>query len=347
MRTLRIGMLGFGHVGRRFAELLPGPYGRVLRAEGVRVSVTGIATARHGIAIDSRGLRLGRCLSLVRAGRSLEALSGDLPGASVADFIRRVPADVVIEISPLDPRRGEPATSHVRAALSRGLHVVSANKGPVAFALKRLVALARRRRRLFLHEGAVMDGAPVFNLAQRCLPGARVLGFRGVLNSTTTRILSAMEAGRTALEALREAQAAGVAEADPRMDIDGWDAAVKGCALANALMGASVRPGQVRRKGIAGIDKAQVQDAVRADRRIRLVVRARRQGRGVRVSVAPEAIPVGDLLVSPGCDGVVVLETDLMREIGVWEGAGGIDQTAYALLSDLVAIARWRPDSRG
>lgn len=346
MRTLRIGMVGFGHVGRRFAELLPGPYGRVLRAEGVRVSMTGIATARHGIAIDPRGLKLGRCLSLVRAGRSIDALDRDGSAASVADFVRRMPADVLIEISPLDPRRGEPATSHVKAALSRGLHVVTANKGPVAFAQKRLAALARRRRRLFLHEGAVMDGTPVFNLAQRCLPGARILGFRGVLNSTTTRILSAMEAGRTASEALREAQAAGVAEADPRMDLDGWDAAVKGCALANALMGASVRPVQVRRKGIAGIETAEVLEAVRGGRRIRLVVRARRRRNGVRVSVAPEAIPMGDLLVSPGCDGVVVLETDLMREIAVWEGAGGIDQTSYALLSDLVAIARWRPDSR-
>ena len=190
-----------------------------------------------------------------------------------------------------------------------------------------------------------MDGAPVFNLVERCLPGARILGFRGVLNSTTTRILSAMEEGRTALEALREAQAAGVAEADPRMDIDGWDAAVKGCALANALMGASVRPARVRRTGIAGIKTSQALRALRAGRRIRLVVRGRRRGKAVLVSVAPEAVPVGDVLVSPGCDGVVVLETDLMREIAVWEGAGGVDQTAYALLSDLVAIVRWRPDS--
>jgi homoserine dehydrogenase len=75
-------------------------------------------------------------------------------------------------------------------------------------------------------------------------------------------------------------------------------------------------------------------------------VRARRRGARVQVSVAPEAVPVGDLLVSPGCDGVLVLETDLMREVAVWEGSGGVDQTAYALLSDLVAIARWRPRSR-
>src|SRR6185503_4922932 len=108
--------------------------------------------------------------------------------------IRRVPAHVLVEITPLDARRGQPATSHVRQALGRGLHVVTANKGPVAFALRPLQALARRKRRL---------------------PGARILGFRGTLNSTTSHILGRMEEGRGAAEALREAQAAGIAEADP------------------------------------------------------------------------------------------------------------------------------------
>ena len=197
MPALRIALLGFGNVGRRFAALLGRDYGRVLRAAGVRPRITGIATARHGSAIRARGLDPARCLALVRAGRSLDALHQGPPIASAADFIRRVPADVLVELTPLDPRRGEPATSHVRLALGRGLHVVTANKGPVAFALRRLQALARRRRRLFLHEGVVMDGMPVFNLARRCLPGARVLGFRGTLNSTTSHILGRMEEGRT------------------------------------------------------------------------------------------------------------------------------------------------------
>jgi homoserine dehydrogenase len=338
-RPLRIALVGFGNVGRRFAELLPSSYGRALRAAGVRPVVTGIATRRHGLAVDPGGLSLARALRLVRAGRSLQPLHRAAPIASASDFVRRVPADVLIEISPLDPRRGEPATTHVRLALSRGLHVVTANKGPVAFAARRLRALAGRKRRLFLHEGAVMDGTPIFNLAQRCLPGARVHGFRGVLNSTTTRILSKMEVGVSAEEALREAQAAGVAEADPRNDLEGWDAAVKGCALANALMGADVRPDQVERQGVDRVGPAEVSAALEAGKRLRLVVRGRRAGRSVRVTVSPEGIPIGDLLVSPGADGVLVLETDLMGEIGIWEGAGGIDQTAYALLSDLLAIA--------
>jgi homoserine dehydrogenase len=342
MRPLRIALLGFGNVGQRFASLLGREYGRVLREAGALPRITGIATARHGSALSARGLDPARCLALVRAGRALDALHHGPPVASAADFIRRVPADVLVELTPLDPRRGEPATSHVRMALGRGLHVVTANKGPVAFALRRLQALARRRRRLFLHEGVVMDGMPVFNLARRCLPGAKVLGFRGTLNSTTSHILGRMEEGRSAALALREAQAAGIAEADPALDLEGWDAAVKGCALANALMGASVRPSQVRRRGIGGITAEQLRAAAAGGTRLRLVVRGTRHGRSVRVAVAPERVPLGDPLSGPGADAALVLETSLMGEIGLVERGGTVDQTAYAVVSDLVAIAEAR-----
>jgi homoserine dehydrogenase len=337
-RPVRLALVGFGSVGRRFVELLRGPYGRVLRSRGFRPSVTGIATGRHGMAVGAQGLPLARALALVRADRSLEALHNGPPLQTVADFIRRVPADVLFEISPLDPRTGQPAIRHAQAALRRGLHVVTANKGPVAFARRSLLALARRHGAAFRHEGAVMDGTPIFNLVERCLPGARVIGFRGLLNSTTTRILSRMEQGRSAEEALREAQAAGITEADPSHDLEGWDAAVKGCVLANALMGADVRPPRVQRRGIGGVTGAQAQAALRAGYRLRLIVRAARRGSGARVSVGPERVPVGDFLVSSGSDGALVLSTDLMGEIGIWEGAGGVDQTAYALLSDLVAV---------
>ena len=232
--------------------------------------------------------------------------------------------------------------THVRLALARGLHVVTANKGPVAFALRTLQALARRKRRLFLHEGVVMDGTPVFNLARRCLPGAKVLGFRGTLNSTTSHILGRMEEGRSAAEALREAQAAGIAEADPTLDLEGWDAAVKGCALANGLMGASLRPAQVRRAGIGGITTEDVRSASAEGFRMRLVVRGARRGRAVQVAVRPERIPLGDPLSGPGADAALVLETDLMGEIGLVERGGSVDQTTYALLSDLLSVVEGR-----
>jgi len=344
---LRIALVGFGHVGRRFAELLGGPYARVLRAAGVEPSVTAIATANHGFAIAANGLPLRRCITLARRGRSLAALHQGEPVSGVAELIRSAPADVLLELTPLDPLRGEPACSHVRAALRCGLHVVTANKGPVAFRLRLLLALARRQGRLFLHEGAVMDGAPVFNLVERCLPGVRVLGFRGTLNSTTTHILSRMEHGVAPEQALREAQAAGIAEADASNDLAGWDAAVKGCALANAWMSADIQPKEVNRRGIEGLTVQEVRDAARSGKRIRLVTRADGFGRRARVSVGPERLALGDPLAGGAADAVLMLRTDLMGEIGILEHGGSLDQTAYALLADLVTVARHAVSSAG
>jgi len=332
--------VGFGSVGRRFAELLAGPYRRALRAAGFEPSVTAIATGRHGLAVDPAGLPLGQCLRRVRSDGSLAQLHRGPRLADPLDLVCRAPADVVVEISPLDPRTGQPATRHVQAALERGLHVVTANKGPVAFARARLLALARRRGVRFLHEGAVMDGIPVFNLVERCLPGARVTGFRGVLNATTTRILARLEEGASLEGALAEARAAGIVEADPGFDLDGWDAAVKGCALAAALLGVRVLPDRVPRRGIRRLDPARVLRARRRGRRIRLVVEARRLGRGrAAVRVGPRELPIDNVLASAPTDGVLLLQTDLAGELAIWQGRGGVDQTAYALLSDLLALA--------
>ena len=340
MREIRLALVGFGNVGRRFAERLGGPYARSLREAGVRARVTGIATARHGIAIDPAGLDLRRALRRVARGESLAPMHRAAAVRDARGFLAAVPADVLLELTPLDPRTGRPAIDHVRQALRRGLHVVTANKGPVAFARRPLLKLAARQERLFLHEAAVMDGTPVFNLAERCLRGARILSFRGTLNSTTNLVLSRMEEGLEAEAAVREAQAIGIAEADPRNDLDGWDAAVKGCALANALLGATLRPAEVRRQGIAGLGGRDARRAVREGFRLRLVVRGVRAGRRVAVQVWPERIPLGDPLSGSGPDAALVLETDLMGEIGVFERGATVDQTAYGVLSDLLQVVR-------
>jgi homoserine dehydrogenase len=337
-KRLRIALLGFGHVGRRFAELLIGPYRRVLGDHGAAPVLTGIATARHGIAIDAKGLPLARCLAAVHGGTSLDRFHRGPAIRSALEFIRRVPADVLLEVTTLDPRRGQPATRHVRAGLRRGLHVVTANKGPVAFAWRELQALARRCGRQFRHEGAVMDGTPIFNLVERCLPGAEIRAFRGTLNSTTSLILARMESGLTGSAALREAQALGIAEADPSLDLDGWDATVKVCALANALWGGALRPSAVKRRGIRGVSSLEVRRAARGGARVRLVARAERQGRRVVASVGPERVPLDDPLAGGAQDAALVFTTDLAGEVGVLQRGGTVDQTAYALLSDLFAL---------
>src|SRR5262249_20062616 len=145
-------------------------------------------------------------------------------------------------------------------------------------------------------------------LVERCLPGVRVLAFRGTLNSTTSLVLTRMEEGASLAAAVREAQALGIAEADPTADLDGWDAAVKGCALARVFLGAAVPPGRVRRRGIRGLAPSAVRRAARAGEHYRLVTRGSRQGGRVRIAVAPERLAAGDPLCGAGSDSALVLE---------------------------------------
>jgi len=349
-------LVGFGHVGQRFARLLEEKSVRLRGDYDLSWRVVGIATKRHGTAYDARGLDVVKALRLAEAGTPLGALTGAESGRTVSpeasglDLIRHATAEakarrvqhlVVVETTVLDIERGQPATEHVMAALRGGAHVVTANKGPVAFAYREIMSAAETERRRFLFEGAVMDGIPVFNLVRETLPAVDILGFRGIINTTAHYILTAMESGRTYDEALAEMQAEGIAEADPAFDVDGWDAAAKTAALVNVLMRGAVTPRTIDRTGIRGITPEDMQNAVRRGKRIRLVASAGRRDGQILARVAPVELDASDPLASlGGRQNQVVLDTDILGPIGIQQLDGGLIQTAYALLSDLVTLAR-------
>ncbi|HEV3139275.1 MAG TPA: hypothetical protein VGY57_02100, partial [Vicinamibacterales bacterium] len=340
MTTFDLILVGFGHVARRFASLLHEKRAFLTR-EGVVVRVVGIATRRHGCAYRARGL------SLRNADRALR--EPQVAMAFVVDAIARSTKAardgrlVLVETTTLDIARGEPATTYVRAGLAGGAHVITANKGPAAFAYRALSKAARQAERRFLFEGAVMDGIPIFNLARETLPGVSVAGFRGVVNTTTNYILTAMEQGQAFADALAEMQAMGVAEADASIDLDGWDAAAKTAALANVLLDARVTPHQVEREGITPETARRAVAARASHRRLKLVARAGREGDRIAARVGLEELPEDDLLASlEGQQNAIVFHTDLVGEIAIVQRGSGLTQTAYALLSDLITIARGR-----
>jgi homoserine dehydrogenase len=338
MTQLDLLLLGYGNVARRFVSLLRDRQAALRRDHAFAVRVVGTATKRHGCVYAGRQVEAASTLAFLR-----EALKRSAAAARQGRL-------VVVETTTLDIARGEPATSHVRAALAGGAHVVTANKGPVAFAYRALSRAAARADRRFLFEGAVMDGIPVFNLVRETLPAVSINGFRGVVNSTTNFVLTAMEQGQPFDAALKEMQARGIAEADPALDIDGWDAAAKTAALANVLLDARMTPHDVERRGIAAQDGATAIAARAARRRLKLVARARRNGNTVVAHVGPEALPEGDVLAQlEGQQNALVLETDLLDEIAIVQRGGGLTETAYALLTDLVSIVtttRATPRSR-
>jgi homoserine dehydrogenase len=349
-------LVGFGHVGRRFARLLEEKSVRLRGDYDLSWRVVGIATKRHGSAYDARGLDIVKALRLAEAGSSLGALIGAesgrtiSPGATGLELIRHATAEaksrrvqhlVVVETTLLDIERGQPATDHVMAALRGGAHVVTANKGPVAFAYREIMAASEIERRRFLFEGAVMDGIPVFNLVRETLPAVDILGFRGIINTTAHYILTAMEAGRTYGQALADMQAEGIAEADPSFDVDGWDAAAKTAALVNVLMRGAVTPRTIDRTGIGGLTPEDMQNAVRRGKRLRLVASAARRDGRIDARVAPVELDAADPLASlGGRQNQIVVDTDILGPIGIQQLDGGLVQTAYALLSDLVTLAR-------
>ncbi len=340
---MRVVMLGFGHVGRALARLLLRK-AEVLRADyNLTVTVTGLATHSHGLAINPDGLDLSGALALVERGERLDALHVGPPVTDTLSLIEQCPADLILEATWLNPHTGQPATDYVHAALRAGRHVVTANKGPVAFAYRELQALAAERGLGFFFESTVMDGAPVLSVGREGLLAATIQRIRGILNSTTNFILTRLEEGASFAEALAEAQAIGVAEADPTTDLEGWDAAVKIVVLANVLMGADLRPADVERTGITGVTVADAQQALQAGERIKLLCEAVRDGAQARASVRPVRLPFADPLCQVSrTSSAVTFQTDTLHELTIVEGDTDPTTTAYGMLVDLINIARGR-----
>ena len=258
------------------------------------------------------------------------------------EWLDAAEVDAFFEASSLNAETGEPAITHIRAALEHHAHVICANKGPVVHAYRELTGLAEEKGRRFYFESAMMDGAPVFSLFRAALPAIEIRGFRGVINSTTTVILEAMQAGKSFEEAIVEAQRLGVAETDPSADIDGVDAAVKVVEVANVLMGGSLKVADVARTGIRGITPGQLREAHENGEAWRLVSRARRQpGGSIAVSVGPERLKFDDPLAQVhGTSLLIAFETDIFKELVISERDPGPEATAYGMLSDFVNAVR-------
>ena len=314
-------LIGYGNVGKAFARLLE-------RKRSVYpFPIVGIHTAHHGSAFNPKGL------SLVPAFGT--------PAASVDEFLERAAPAVLIEISPLNPENGEPAISHIRSAFSKGIHVITANKGPIAHAYAELRDEATQAGVEFRFESTVMDGTPVFNKFRNDLPGIKVLGFAGVLNSTSKVVVGAMARGLSLEDGVKEAQAMGVAEADASFDIDGWDSAAKAAALANVLMDAHLKPQDVERSGIRSFSTRRVVELAGEGKTVLIVSRGKRTDGRVRLKAGAEVVPLTDLMATArGTSNLLLIETDLMGTLGTISINPGVEQTAYGLFSDLVDVAK-------
>jgi len=342
---IRLALTGFGNVGQGVVTLLR-DHGAEYRANhGVNLILTGVAD-RGGAAIAPAGLDPE---SLLRAKQAEGTVAGhgcgetELRGAS---FLKRSEADLLLETASTNYQNAEPGWSYIRAALERDMHIVLASKGALVLHYAEIMAQAREREVGVRFGGTVGAPLPVLEITERVLIGARIISIAGILNGTTNQILTAMARGASYDEGVRQAQEIGIAETDPTLDVDGWDAAAKAVIVANAVLGGHVQLSDVRRTGIRDITVGELEEAGRQGETIKLVARVRADEQGVWAEVKPERQSVNSFLGRlDGANMGVSFRTEPLGDLNVsieesGSGVSGGISTAMTVLRDVVNLTR-------
>ncbi|OQX55537.1 MAG: homoserine dehydrogenase [Candidatus Aminicenantes bacterium 4484_214] len=338
---MRLLFVGFGTVGQGLAELLLEKKEILTKEFGLTWQTVGILDKKLGNVVAPEGLDLQEALTAAQNQKLLEGVRGERISGEATELISGLEADVLIEVTYTDIKTGEPAVTHIRQALEKGMHVVTTNKGPVALFYEELIDIARANNVHFLFEGTVMSGTPVLNLFRETLSGCEFQEIKGILNGTTNYILTRMEEGLSYEDALKKAQEFGYAEAVPDADVLGWDALAKVTILAKVVFGSRAKPFDFPCEGITSITSSAVVNALSRGKRFKLIGRVWRERNLVKAEVAPEEIDINHPLGSVmGATNALTILTDSLGEITVIGPGAGRRETGYSLLNDLLKIAR-------
>lgn len=337
LQTIDLILVGLGNVHRHFLHLAATRGELLAQRYGMRLRVLGVADSQ-GAAADPAGLDLAALLAHKRGGASVAAFPGGVAGASALDLLAQLKAHVLMEASPVNLADAQPSLSYLLAALERGLDVVLANKAPLALHYQRLRIAAAAHGARLAFSATVCGGLPVVNVGTRDLVAAQIRRVQGVFNSTSNYILTQMAAGQPYADALAEAQRRGIAETNPRLDVEGWDAANKLTIVANAVLGFDCTVRDVQPvEGIANAPASAPDGG-----RVRLLgVAERRNDGGYDLSVRPVALPREHKLAQvDGWQMGVLFESDLFESIFIAIDERGPTGTAAAMLRDVVNLAR-------
>ncbi len=337
---VRLLLMGAGNVGRRFLELLVRKEETLRERLGLALSVVGVADS-GGAAISAEGLQIQRLVDLKNGGQGVAAYPRwGRPGVSALEMVRTAEADLLLEASPANMVDGQPGLGCIEVALTRGMHVVTANKAPLVLAFPRLLRLAADHGVELRFDATVAGGLPAVNLGRRDLAAADIERLEGILNLTTNYILTRMaDDGLTYEQALHEAQVAGHAETDPTLDVEGWDAANKLVILAHSVLGFPATLDDVAVEGILDVTPEMLARAATEGKRVKLLAVAEGQADGYRLSVRPTWLDAGHPMARLGPKQMgIVYHSDISGVISAAIVEETPVPTASAMLRDVVGI---------
>lgn len=342
VKEIRYALIGLGNIGRNLLDVYIHRQAQVAAAYGLSFSLVGAADSR-GAAIDPHGLDAQKVRDLKLAGKSVsEAPAVGRPGMAAHEMLLSTEYDLLVEASPTSLTDGEPGMSCVRMALGSGKHVVMANKGPLVLAFAELTALAAKTGASLLYSGTVAGGLPTVNLGVRDMAGSGITKVEGIFNGTTNYILTRMEEEQISYgEALKGAQAAGIAEPDPTLDVDGWDAANKLVIIANSALRRPTKLADLHVEGIRNVTLADLAQTRDQGKVLKLIATADWQGQDYDLSVRVTALDQKHPLARTGMwDMGVVYTTDWMGIISAVIEEKGPVPTSAAVLRDMINIYR-------
>jgi homoserine dehydrogenase len=345
MQTTRLAIVGLGNVGRRLVELIELKSALLRQRYDLELVVVGaVDTSGAAVASSPSGLDHATLLRLKRGKRVKRGIAAypklGRPGMTPLELLSIIEADVLVELSLTNIKDGEPGLSIIRAALARKMDVVTANKGPLVIAYQELAKTARDKGVRMLHSAAVAGGLPTVNIGARDLGASAIERFEGIVNGTTNYILSRMSEGQPYGEALKHAQDIGIAEADPSLDVDGWDAACKLVIVANAVLHRPTKLKDVHVEGIRKVTQDQLKEAEARRQVIKLVALAEQAGKDYRLSVGPTRLDKAHPLAGVGAGMMGILyHTDINGTIFATIEESDPYPTAAGVLRDIIQVS--------
>lgn len=333
---MRIILFGFGVVGQNLVKLLLSRSDDLYRLYGIKPRIVAVMDSK-GCIISQSGLDLEQLLEVKRSKGTIYEYETKIRYArneiNIDELLEEVDAECLVDVTPTNLKSGEPSLSYITSAIKHGKNVTTANKGPLALAFPSLIELAEYNNVMLRFSATVGGGTPILEFAKHCLKGDNIGSLRGILNGTTNYILTKMEEGLDFDQALEDARIKGYAEADPTLDIDGYDAAAKLVIMANWIMNLKVTLNDIKFRGIREISRGDMEEALKRNHTIKLIAECNDQ-----LSVMPREVKRDDPLCVNGTLNAVTFFSEHSGELTIiGRGAGGME-TASAILRDLIEI---------
>ena len=338
-------ILGFGNVGQGLARVIL-KKAAYLRQSNLEIVVVGaVETDRDGIfhsVVSGSGLDIMALLETKRRTGVISTYPVAGGHSSSLELIEHSKAQLMFETTPTNLKDGEPGLSHIKAALTRGVSVVTSNKGPLLFGLKDLRRLSEENHVGFAYSASVAGALPIIPTGQYALVGCHVKSIEGILNGTTNYILTEMtNRGVSMQQALAKAQQMGIAETDPRFDVEGYDTAFKLLVSANSIMNTDAQISDVKISGIEHVTPELVQKTKMTGKVLKLIGSAKHIDDHVEMKVGLEEMQEDHPFHSVnGIWKAVMFETDLLGEITLLGGKSDPELAAGAMLRDTLNLVR-------